>query len=115
KDAAKLEADVKKARDETELLTHNPIYAPEKLTEFAAHRKYSEWAFESFQLATSVAYDDGNLKFVAQQQLTENSALRETVPVLPPVLQEKAHAIGNRRITLAGYRLAQQVQEVLRP
>ncbi len=115
KDAVKLQSDVTKARDESEMLTHNPEFSTEKLTEFAGHHKYTEWAFESFQLATSVAYDQGNLKFVAQQQLTETPSLRDTVPVLPQELQAKAHAIGQRRVTLAGYRLAEQVQQVLHP
>ena len=114
KDAGKLLADVQRARDEAELLTHNPAYAPEKLTEFAAHHKYVEWAFESFQLAASTAYDDGKLKFVAQQKLRENPDLKDAVPVLSPLQQERAHAVGHRRVTLAGYRLAEQIQAILR-
>lgn len=114
-DAVKLQADVARARELTELLTHNPVYAPEKLTELTEHPKYVDWAFESFQLATSTAYDQGNLKFVAQRQLQDDPSLRDTVPVLPPLLQEKAHAVGNRRATLAGYRLAEQLQDILRP
>ena len=113
RDAEKLLTDVQRARDQAELLTHIPAFTPEKMEEFAAHQNYVDWAFESFQLATSTAYDKGNLKFVAQQQLDANPELRETVPVLPPPLQERAHAVGNRRVTLAGYRLAQQVQGIL--
>lgn len=112
-DAGKLLADVKFARDKAELFTHNPAFAPEKLEELATHRKVTDWALESFQLATSIAYDNGKLKFVAQQQLQEKPELRDSVPVLPPVLQEKAHAGGNRRVTLAGYRLAEQIQTAL--
>lgn len=115
KDAEKLHADVQRARDEADKLTHTPAFTPEKLEELGAHRKYSEWAFESFQLATSTAYDHGNLKFVAQKQLLEQPDLRDTVPVLPPPLQERAHAVGNRRVTLAGYRLAEQIQGFLHP
>ena len=113
-DSVKLLADVTRAREQTELLTHHPAYAPDRLTEFASHQKYAEWAFESFQLAASTAYDNGKLKFVAQQQLQEMPDLRASVPVLPPLQQEKAHAVGNRRVALAGYRMGQQLQEILK-
>jgi hypothetical protein len=114
-DAVRLHADVARARELTELLTHNPVYSPEKLTELTEHLKSVDWAFESFQLAASTAYDQGNLKFVAQRQLQDNPALRDTVPVLPPLLQEKARAVANRRVTVAGYRLAAQLQDILKP
>jgi len=105
--------DIQKAREKAELLTHNPIYTPEKLTEIASHRRYVDWAFESFQLAASTAYDGGNLKFVSQKQLDERTVAREDVPILPAVQQEKAHAVANRRVTVAGYRLAEQLREIL--
>jgi len=111
----KLHADVKQARDKSDLLTHNPAYAIEQLTEIARHRRYVDWAFESYQFAASTTYDHGNLKFITQKQLDANQLGRNAVPLLPALLQEKARAVANRRLTVAGYRLAEQIQEIVHP
>ena len=112
-DPQKWVVDVQRARELSELLTHNPAFAPDRMEELKAPRSYRDWALESFQAATSTAYDQGKLNFVAQQQLQAHPDLQTTVPVLPPLLQEKARAVGNRRVALAGYRLADEIRSTL--
>lgn len=110
--AEKLTADVKRCRDQADRLTHGPL-AADKLPELQQHPEFADWAEESFRLAAAVAYDGGKLKFASKKDVEENRVSNDQIPMLPPVLQEKARATANKRIALAGYRLASQLQAVV--
>jgi hypothetical protein len=114
KDAHKIAADIKHCRNQAELLSHGAL-AAERLPELQQHPHFVDWAEESYRLAIAVAYDGGRLQFVVQQDIDENQIPPEQIPMLPPVLQEKARATAHKRIALAGYRLARQIQDITGP
>lgn len=109
KDATKMLQDVERGRILADVLTHGAL-AAEKLTELKDHPDYADWAQEGYRLCATIVYDNGNLQFTAKKDLVESQAGQDRVPVLPPLLQEKARATANKRVALAGYRLATQLQ-----
>jgi hypothetical protein len=58
---------------------------------------FADWIQESVQLAKNVVYRDGQLA---------TSPHRETAPVLPEDYIQQAKSVGERRVTQAGYRMA---------
>ncbi|MDB5338799.1 MAG: hypothetical protein JWN70_4418 [Planctomycetaceae bacterium] len=111
-DVGKLAADVRRCRNQADLLSHGAL-AADKLTELQQHPKFVEWAEESFRAAAAVAYDGGRLQFATKKDVDDQRVAKDQVPMLPPVLQEKARATANKRIALAGYRLASQLQGIV--
>jgi hypothetical protein len=78
--------------------------------------RFLDWAEESRDLAIHHAYLDGNLtglsaKFV-KGRLAENRNVY--VPVLTKGYQTAAETVAERRIALAGYRLADAIAEALK-
>lgn len=110
----KLTNDVQRSRTLAELLTHAAL-APEMLPELQQHPKFVDWADESYRQAVSVAYDSGHLQFALKKAVDEGIVEASAVPLLPPLQQEKARATANKRVALAGYRLASQLQGVVAP
>lgn len=110
--AEKLTADVQRCRTQADFLTHGAL-ATDKLTELQQHPEFVDWAEESFRLAAAVAYDGGKLKFASKKDVDEKRVSNDQIPMLPPLLQEKARAAANKRVALAGYRLASQLQAVV--
>ncbi len=110
--AEKIAHDIRRCRTQADLLTHGAL-APDKLVELQQHPQFVDWAEESFRQAVAVAYDHGHLKFVTKRDMEENRIPPEQIPMLPPLLQEKARATANKRIALAGYRLAMQLEDIV--
>lgn len=110
--ADKLAADIKRCRTQAELLSHGAL-AAERLVELQQHPKITDWAEESFRIAVAVAYDGGRLAFATKSDVDQGLLPIEQIPLLPPVLHEKARAAANKRIALAGFRLARQLQEIV--
>lgn len=80
-----------------------PGFQRGKLTELA-RTDFESWAVkESYLLATKQAYWDGELA---------GSSVRTDAPVLPPEYVSNAKAVAERRIVLAGYRLAALLREL---
>ncbi|MEO6785940.1 MAG: S1/P1 nuclease [Chthoniobacteraceae bacterium] len=75
------------------------------LPELAAHTIPASWSLESRALAVS----DGWRRHKLAYGLTEATAAE-----LPADYEEKAHAIADRQVALAGHRLADQLHEVLK-
>jgi hypothetical protein len=46
--------------------------------------------------------------------MDEGRIPEDEVPVLPPLLQEKARATANKRVALGGYRLANELQAIVK-
>lgn len=63
------------------------------------------WSLEGRELAIQEAYLHGNLRYAVGKQLN--------APVLPEGYTKKARAISERRVTLAGYRLADMLKRLL--
>lgn len=107
----KLEQDISRCRQQADLLTRAAL-SREMLPELPQHPDFVDWAAESYQQAVTVAYDHGRLSFATRKDVDENRVARDAIPVLTPVLQEKARAVANKRLALAGYRLADQLREI---
>jgi hypothetical protein len=75
------------------------------MPELAEHTTPVSWSLESRSLAISDCWRWHKLAY----GLTE-----ATAAVLPADYEEKAHAIANRQVALAGHRLADQLREVLK-
>ena len=82
-----------------------PKFPRSELPELAAHKTPVSWSHESRALAIS----DGWRKHTLKYGLTE-----ATAGELPTDYEEKAHAIADRQIALAGHRLADHLHEVLK-
>jgi hypothetical protein len=90
--------------------------------------EYLTWAEESFELAKTFAYKDGDrflkaLSLPKQEEKDRKSDSRGDpildlkgfeAPVLPNGYQEKAEKVAARRMVVAGYRLADQLQRALK-
>lgn len=83
-----------------------PKFPRTALPELAAHTTPVSWSLESRALAIS----DGWRRHTITYGLTE-----ATAGELPADYEEKAHAIAERQIALAGHRLADHLHEVLKP
>ena len=82
-----------------------PKFPRSELPELAAHKTPVSWSHESRALAIS----DGWRRHEIAYGLTEATAAE-----LPADYEEKAHAIGDRQVALAGHRLADHLHEVLK-
>ena len=75
-----------------------------QLTELAS-TDFESWAKESFEIATKIAYrNDG--KIGTPKGGNMDCTMLAAAPVLPTGYVVSASRIANRRIILAGYRLA---------
>jgi hypothetical protein len=92
------------ARNEATRLRLREDLAHEKLPELS-EQSFERWAQESFELAKRLAYLDGK---------SLGSPTRDNAtPVLPEGYLAKAKAVAERRIVLAGYRLADVLREAV--
>jgi hypothetical protein len=78
-----------------------PEFARDRLKELA-EPAFDKWAAESFRLGKEVAYLNGELA---------GSPDRGDAPVLPAGYTKKAQAVAERRVVLAGYRLAELLKK----
>jgi S1/P1 nuclease len=67
------------------------------------------WAKESFEVATKIAYQNGALRGTPSGQRRDCRELRDAA-VLPVGYVQIARKIADRRMALAGYRLANLLQ-----
>ena len=96
-----------------ERLSHDPRLSPSRMPEFVQHRYAREFAEESFQIAHQVVYQEGHLSFAIWSRLESHQFAAENVPVLPEQFMQHAHALAERRIALAGYRLAERLRYIV--
>ena len=82
-----------------------PLFPRSALPELATHTTPLSWSLESRALAISDCWRRHDLAY----GLTE-----ATAAVLPADYEEKAHAIANRQVALAGHRLADHLHAVLK-
>jgi hypothetical protein len=84
-------------------LRSRPEFAKGKLKELV-EPSFDKWAAESFQLAQDAAYRNGKLR---------GSAHRNDAPVLPADSPKTVQPLAERRLVLAGYRIAQVLDRIL--
>jgi S1/P1 Nuclease len=81
------------------------------LTELA-NTEPEAWAKESFEIAQKVAYQNGALRGTPKGQHKDCREVPD-VPVLPDSYLKMARQIADRRMMLAGYRLADLLQRTI--
>ena len=96
-----------------ERFSHDPRLAPSHLLEFTYHRYSREFAAESYLGAKEIVFQDGRLGFSIWPRVESFQVPAENVPVVSDYVMEQAHAFAQRRITLAGYRLAERIKYIL--
>lgn len=96
-----------------EMLTHDPHLKSDQLPEFAEHRDFKQWAAESYAAAKATVYRDGHLSFALSDDLDRRRITNDDVPVLPQGAEFTANKLARRRVTLAGYRLAELLKQIV--
>lgn len=82
-----------------------PSLSRQKLTELGEHGDFEQWLrLESFELAKTIVYRNGKLA---------GSASRDSAPPLPANYAARAKTVAERRVVLAGYRLADLLKAAL--
>ncbi|HZZ42032.1 MAG TPA: S1/P1 nuclease [Tepidisphaeraceae bacterium] len=90
-------------------LQKNPKYSRDAMKDQIAEKDVKTWAKESYDLAVSIVYDNAHLAGASKELMTRDSQ----PPALPNGYMEKAHAIADQRVMLAGHRLADKLQQDL--
>lgn len=96
-------------------LTHDPSLAPEKFPELAEHRQVRDWAAESYLLAKTHIYRDGQFPHVRFEDVESRKVSAENVPALTRQQFAQSQQIARRRVALAGYRLAEALKSTVGP
>jgi hypothetical protein len=91
-------------RNEATALRNRHEFQRSHLTELA-NTGFEEWAKESFEIATKIAYRNG-VRIGIPKAEAMDCAMVSAPPVLPVGYVVNASRIAHRRIILAGYRLA---------
>lgn len=97
-----------------EELTHDPSLAPEKFSELTEHRQVRDWASESYLLAKTHIYRDGQFPHVRYEDVETRKVAADKVPAMSEQQAIQSHQIARRRVTLAGYRLAEMLKQTMR-
>jgi S1/P1 Nuclease len=91
-------------RNEATALRTRQEFQRSQLTELASSG-FESWAKESFEIATKIAYhNDGRIGIPKGRNI--DCAMVAAAPVLPAGYVVNASRIADRRMILAGYRLA---------
>lgn len=95
-------------------LTHDPSLAPDTFPELADHVQVRDWAAESYLLAKTQIYRDGQFSQVRYEDVESGKVSADQVPALTEAQAAQSHQIARRRVTLAGYRLAEALRSPAR-
>lgn len=96
----------------SERLTHDPSLEPGQLTELKDHPTFKHWAAESYEAAIEYAYLNGQLKYVLWDDFNSGRLQAKDIPVIPAPALQRSKKIAERRICLAGYRLAEKLRHI---
>jgi hypothetical protein len=96
-----------------EMFSRDPRLAPAKMPDYARHKQAWEYAEESYQAAKDVVYQNGRLQFALWSRVENHELPVGEVPVMSNEALEQAHALAARRITLAGFRLADRLKYIV--
>ena len=101
---------VEELRGEATTLRNRPEFARNQLTELATS-DFESWADESFEIATKISYQNGAVPGTPKGD-HKNCAEIADASLLPAGYARIAGRIADRRIMLAGYRLAEMLKRV---
>jgi hypothetical protein len=92
------------ARNEATALRNRQEFQRSQLTELAS-TDFESWGKESYEIATKIAYRNGG-RIGIPRGGSMDCAMVAAAPVLPAGYVVNASRIGDRRMILTGYRLA---------
>jgi hypothetical protein len=98
-------------RNEATTLRNRREFQRSQLTELVS-TDFESWAKESFAIATKIAYRNGELSG-APRDVNKDCSTVASAPVLPAGYVVNASRIADRRMILAGYRLADLLMGLL--
>jgi hypothetical protein len=98
-------------RNEATALRNRQEFQRSLLTELA-NSDFESWAKESFEIATKIAYRNGGLIGIPRVGNMDCTMVPAAAPVLPVGYIVSASRIADRRMILAGYRLADLLTRV---
>jgi S1/P1 Nuclease len=99
-------------RNEATALRNRQGFQRSQLTELGS-TDFESWAKESLEIATKIAYRNGGQIGIPRGGAIDCTMI-STAPVLPAGYVVNASRIADRRIILAGYRLADVLTGVLK-
>jgi hypothetical protein len=99
-------------RNEATALRNRHEFQRSQLTELAS-TDFESWAKESFEIATKIAYRNGG-RIGSPKSGNMDCTTVAAAPVLPTGYVVSASRIADRRMILAGYRLADLLTRVLK-
>lgn len=97
-------------RNEATALRNRPEFSRSQLTELA-RRDFDSWAKESFAIATKITYQNGAVPGIPKGNRRDCSEVVDAA-ILPAGYAKVAGRIADRRISLAGYRLAELLKSL---
>ena len=101
---------VARLQNEATALRNRPEFSKGQLTELARSH-FESWAKESFEIATKIAYQNGAVPGTPNGNRRDCSEVADAA-ILPAGYVKVAGRIADRRIVLAGYRLAEPVKSL---
>jgi hypothetical protein len=99
-------------RNEATALRNRQEFQRGQLTELASS-SFESWAKESYEIATKIAYRNGG-RIGIPRGASMDCTMVAAAPVLPAGYVVSASRISDRRIMLAGYRLADLLTRISR-
>src|SRR5262245_58601643 len=96
-------SNLRRLRNEATALRNRQEFQRSQLTELA-NTAFESWVKESFEIATKFAYRNGQPIGIPRSGM--DCAMVAAAPLLPPSYVVSASRIADRRMILAGYRLA---------
>ena len=96
-----------------ERLSHDPRFSVSRLPEFSRRRQAWEFAEESYQAAKEIVYQNGHLHYALSSRVESHELTAENVPAMAQQWIDQVHALAERRIVLAGNRLADRLRFIV--
>jgi S1/P1 Nuclease len=100
-----------RVRNEATALRNRQEFQRSQLSELPS-TDFESWGKESYEIATKIAYRNGGL-IGSPRDGNKDCTMLAAVPVLPVGYVVSASRIADRRIVLAGYRLADLLTRVV--
>jgi hypothetical protein len=92
-----------------------PVHDPHSMRELKEHRTLDSWVQEGFEKAKAIVYLNGDLKGANWKGLDTGQIAPDAVPPLPIGYEANARDLACRQAALAGYRLADILDNALKP
>lgn len=88
-----------------------PELQPDRLPEYAQHRTIPAWVQESFRTAVDLGYAPDRVKWVQASAVKSGKVAEADIPAVSAEYARDAHLAMQRRLALAGLRLAEALKQ----